>query len=79
MSTSIGASCAEVYLKQKRQKEKMKRMEEERARRGESSGANAIEDRKPTAVVGRSKVHPGNFTSLEDFAGNQNQGPSNAP
>ncbi|KAK8586680.1 hypothetical protein V6N13_085706 [Hibiscus sabdariffa] len=61
MSTSVGASCAEVYLMRKRQKEKMKRMEEERGKRGETSttaAANIHEDRKPTTVGGKSKVHP---------------------
>ncbi|KAK5785388.1 hypothetical protein PVK06_039970 [Gossypium arboreum] len=76
--SSIGASCAEVYLMRKRQKEKMKRMEEESVRRGETSGTTGtIEERKPT-VSGRNKVHPGNFTSLPDSAGNEYQGSSNA-
>ncbi|KAE8728269.1 hypothetical protein F3Y22_tig00004630pilonHSYRG00058 [Hibiscus syriacus] len=75
MSTSIGASCAKVYLMRKHQKEKMKRMEEERKSRGENSGA--IEEKKPTTVVGgRSKVHPGNFTSTADQT---QQGSNNAP
>ncbi|TYH28663.1 hypothetical protein ES288_A02G161800v1 [Gossypium darwinii] len=54
--SSVGASCAEVYVMQKRQKEKMKRMEEEKASRG------IEESTKPqphTVVVGRSKVQPG--------------------
>ena len=59
----------------KRQKEKMKRMEEERVRRGETSG---IEERKVGTVLGRSKVHPGNFTSHADSVGNGSQGSSNA-
>ncbi|XWS29487.1 hypothetical protein CRYUN_Cryun24cG0033000 [Craigia yunnanensis] len=73
--SSIGASCAEVYLMRKRQKEKMKRMEEERLRRGETSG---IKERKAGTVLGRSKVHPGNFTSPADSGGNESQGSSNA-
>lgn len=61
--SSIGASCADVYLKRKQQKEKMKKIEEERVKRGEitsSSGINNNEDRK---LGGRSKVHPSNFTN----------------
>ncbi|OMO55992.1 hypothetical protein CCACVL1_26835 [Corchorus capsularis] len=41
-----------------RQKEKLKRMEEERVRRGEIP---SHEERKAAAIAGRSKVHPGNF------------------
>ncbi|KAF3969578.1 hypothetical protein CMV_006642 [Castanea mollissima] len=57
--SSIAFSCAEVYVMKKRQKEKLKRMEEERANRGESSE----EERKVSgSTLGRSKkVHPGNF------------------
>ncbi|XVF15122.1 hypothetical protein REPUB_Repub09cG0122100 [Reevesia pubescens] len=76
--SSIGASCAEVYLMRKRQKEKMKRMEEERSvRRGETTG---IEEKKPAGtIVGRSKVHPGNFTSPDGSAGvGESQGSGNA-
>lgn len=50
--SSIGARSAEIYLMEKRQKEKLKRMEEERVRRGEVSG----EERKVTSVG--KKVHP---------------------
>ncbi|XVF17170.1 hypothetical protein REPUB_Repub10bG0096400 [Reevesia pubescens] len=75
--SSIGASCAEVYLMRKRQKEKMKRMEEERVRRGEITGI--IKERKPGTVSGRSKVHPGNFTSPADSAENiESKGSGNA-
>ncbi|XVE83213.1 hypothetical protein DITRI_Ditri16bG0069300 [Diplodiscus trichospermus] len=74
--SSIGASCAEVYLMRKRQKEKMKRIEEERVRRGESTG---IEEKKAGNIVGRSKVHPGNFTSTAGSAGIiESQGSGNA-
>ena len=59
----------------KRQKERMKRMEEERVKRGETSG---IKERKAGTVLVRSKVHPVNFTSPADSAGNESQGPSNA-
>ncbi|KAK8672906.1 hypothetical protein V6N13_111263 [Hibiscus sabdariffa] len=44
--SSIGASCAEVYVMRKRLKEKLKRMEEEKGHQT-----------KP-AVGGKSKVHP---------------------
>ncbi|EOX92223.1 hypothetical protein QQP08_003897 [Theobroma cacao] len=75
--SSIGASCAEVYLMRKRQKEKMKRMEEERVKRGETT--TGIEERKAGTIVGRSKVHPGNFTSPADSAaGNESLGTGNA-
>uniref|UniRef100_A0A2N9EUS9 Uncharacterized protein n=1 Tax=Fagus sylvatica TaxID=28930 RepID=A0A2N9EUS9_FAGSY len=59
--SSIGASCAEIYVMRKRQKEKLKRMEEERVRKGESS----VEESKVSgSTIGRSKkVHPGFFTS----------------
>ncbi|CAK7334495.1 unnamed protein product [Dovyalis caffra] len=65
--SSIGVACAEVYVKQKRQMEKMKRMEEERVGRGE----NVIEERKvggsSTSTSGKSKkkVHPGSFPGSE--------------
>ncbi|WRX11408.1 hypothetical protein QQP08_003895 [Theobroma cacao] len=75
--SSIGASCAEVYLMRKRQKEKMKRIEEERARRGETT--TGIEERKAGTLVGKSKVHPGNFTSPGDSAaGNESLEAGNA-
>lgn len=57
--SSIGARSAEIFVMQKRQKEKMKRMEEERVRKGEVSGD---QERKVVASsgVGKSnKVHPG--------------------
>ncbi|KAH1113782.1 hypothetical protein J1N35_007160 [Gossypium stocksii] len=77
--SSVGASCAEVYVMQKQQKEKMKRMEEEKASRG------IEESTKPqphTGVVGRSKVHPG--PAMPDSANvsiseNQGSGDINAP
>ncbi|ESW35614.1 hypothetical protein PHAVU_001G249700 [Phaseolus vulgaris] len=54
--SSIGARSAEIYIMEKRQKEKMKRMEEERVRRGEVSS----EERKVTSSsVGKNKIHPG--------------------
>lgn len=64
--SSIGASCAQIYVMKKRQKENMKKMEEERVRRGESS----VEERKAgSSTVGMSKkVHPGYFPS-QDSAG----------
>ncbi|KAL9393603.1 hypothetical protein Peur_012888 [Populus x canadensis] len=64
--SSIGVACAEVYVKQKRQMEKMKRMEEERVRRGE----NVIDERTlggstSTSGKGKNMVHPGNFPGSE--------------
>ncbi|KAJ6682567.1 hypothetical protein OIU74_020742 [Salix koriyanagi] len=55
---SIGVTCAEVYAKRKLLMEKMKRMEEERVRRGE----NVIDDRNGK---GKIKVHPGDFPGSE--------------
>jgi hypothetical protein len=64
--SSIGFACAEVYVKQKRQMEKIKRMEEERVRRGES----VVEEEKvggsaSTSGKCKKKVHPGNFPASE--------------
>jgi len=60
--SSIGLACAEVYVKQKRQMEKIKRMEEERVRRGES----VVEKVGGSASTsGKKKVHPGNFPAAE--------------
>lgn len=54
--SSIGARSAEIYVMEKRQKEKLKRMEVERVRRGEVS----TEERKEiSSSVGKNKVHPG--------------------
>ncbi|KAF9681930.1 hypothetical protein SADUNF_Sadunf05G0054400 [Salix dunnii] len=55
---SIGVTCAEVYVKQKLLMEKMKRIEEERVRRGE----NVIDDRNGK---GKNKVYPGYFPGSE--------------
>ncbi|PON65265.1 hypothetical protein PanWU01x14_117820 [Parasponia andersonii] len=67
--SSIGASCAGVYVMQKRQKEKMERMEEERARRGESQDnkvAGSGRSGGGSNTLGRSKkIHPGNFPGAE--------------
>ncbi|KAI9391433.1 hypothetical protein POPTR_007G086400v4 [Populus trichocarpa] len=75
--SSIGVACAEVYVKQKRQMEKIKRMEEERVRRGESVveedkvGGSASTSGKckkkvhPDKCLGKKKVHPGNFPASE--------------
>lgn len=54
--SSIGARSAEIYVMQKRQKEKMKMMEEERVRRGDVC---AEEKKVATSSVGKTnKVHP---------------------
>ncbi|KAK5843330.1 hypothetical protein PVK06_005783 [Gossypium arboreum] len=77
--SSVGASCAEVYVMQKRQKEKMKRMEEEKASRG------IEESTKPqphTVVVGRSKVQPGQAapdSASVSVSEKQGSGDANAP
>ncbi|AES72268.1 hypothetical protein MtrunA17_Chr3g0124511 [Medicago truncatula] len=58
--SSIGARSAEIFVMQKRMKEKMKIMEEEKVRRGEVSGDD--QNRKVQAnssTIGKNKVHPG--------------------
>ncbi|KAG2711803.1 hypothetical protein I3843_04G087500 [Carya illinoinensis] len=66
--SSIGASCAAVYVMKKRQEEKLKRMEEkERVKRGSEKIG---EDGKVDGSVGRSKkVHPKHFPISQDSAG----------
>ena len=55
--SSIGASSAEIYVMRKKQKEKLKKMEEERVRAGD---AGAKEKGVSQSAGGRSnKVHPG--------------------
>lgn len=61
--SSIGARSAEIFVMQKRQKEKMKRMEEERIIRGKVSVDHQkikVENNSSTIIIGKSKVHPGN-------------------
>ncbi|KAJ6916893.1 hypothetical protein NC652_019331 [Populus alba x Populus x berolinensis] len=58
--SSIGVACAVVYVKQKRQMEKIKRMEEERVRRVGGSASTSGKCKK--------KVHPGNFPASESEA-----------
>ncbi|CAK9173023.1 unnamed protein product [Ilex paraguariensis] len=64
--SSTGASFAHVYVQQNRQKEKMKRMEEEKGRGVEDGGGERkVEDDKG----GKSnKIHPGGSIS-SDSAG----------
>lgn len=64
---SIGASCAGVYVMQKRQIEKMERKQaEERARRGESGVDQGRNKQAAAGAAGRNKkVHPGNFPAAE--------------
>jgi hypothetical protein len=67
--SSIAASWAQVHVMQKRQEEKLKRTEEERVKRGETSGN--VEERKVggSEAPGKSKkVHPGDFPP-QDSAG----------
>ncbi|RDX63765.1 hypothetical protein CR513_57768, partial [Mucuna pruriens] len=54
--SSIGALSAEIFVMEKRQKEKMKTMEEERVQRGEVS---AEERKVAISSAGKKKVHPG--------------------
>ena len=55
---------------QKRQKEKMERMKEESARKGESTEDNKVS--RGSSVLGKGKkVHPGNFPGVDS---SQNQG-----
>ena len=52
--SSLGASFASVYVQQKRQEEKLKKMEEGRERSGEARGETGSSKR------GKSKkIHPG--------------------
>ncbi|CAL5203852.1 unnamed protein product [Lathyrus oleraceus] len=61
--SSIGARSAEIFVMQKRQKEKMKKMEEERVRRGEvirSDDQNRkVQASSDSSSIGKNKVHPG--------------------
>ncbi|KAI4317221.1 hypothetical protein L6164_025111 [Bauhinia variegata] len=55
--SSIGARSAEIYVMRKRQKEKMKRMEEERV--GDAQ-ERKLGTSSTNPIVGKSKkVHPG--------------------
>ncbi|EXB80856.1 hypothetical protein L484_020115 [Morus notabilis] len=63
---SIGASCAGVYVMQKRQIEKMERKEaEERARSGESGVDKDHRNNKAAGAGRNKKVHPGSFPATE--------------
>ncbi|KAJ0096853.1 hypothetical protein Patl1_27378 [Pistacia atlantica] len=59
MSTSIGASYAAVHVMTKKQKEKMKRMEEERVVK--SSTDDQVAPNSNGSKIAKNKVHPGNF------------------
>ncbi|KAL8475044.1 hypothetical protein ACS0TY_030716 [Phlomoides rotata] len=62
--SSIGASYAHVYVQQKRQKEKMKKMEEQKAKNGQTENRVIVDEGKTSC---RSKrVHPQNFMSPAD-------------
>ncbi|KAK8716260.1 hypothetical protein V6N13_043576 [Hibiscus sabdariffa] len=70
--SSIGARCAEVYVMRKRQKEKMKRMEEERG------------DQTRPVAGGKSKVHPSGPPRADSAASasarvSETQGSGHAP
>ncbi|KAA8530912.1 hypothetical protein F0562_005629 [Nyssa sinensis] len=66
--SSVGASCAKAYVQQKHSEEKMKKMEEERARSGEGgAGDKKVDD---GSKGGKSKkIHPGSFPP-KDSTGN---------
>ncbi|KAL0461213.1 UNVERIFIED_CONTAM: hypothetical protein Slati_0008900 [Sesamum latifolium] len=60
--SSTGASYANLYVQQKRQKEKLMRMEQERG--GEKAVSSGVDDcNKSSAGSRNKKVHPGNFLS----------------
>ncbi|KAL5818295.1 hypothetical protein ACOSQ4_022137 [Xanthoceras sorbifolium] len=71
--SSIGASCAEVYVMRKRHKERLQRREEERVRRGGEVGVNNEEEAERVkgdvgSVFARSnkkKIHPENFSGVD--------------
>ncbi|KAF5458098.1 hypothetical protein F2P56_022159 [Juglans regia] len=69
--SSIGFSCAAVYVMKKRQEEKLKRMEEkERVKRsGEKRGEDGKLAVDGSTVGRREKVHPGHFPVSQDSAG----------
>ncbi|TXG60527.1 hypothetical protein EZV62_015100 [Acer yangbiense] len=69
--SSIGASCAEVYVMKKRHKERLQRREEERVRRGNEVGVIEETERVKGGGGGsvflrinKSKIHPGNFSGV---------------
>lgn len=65
--SSTGASYAHVYVQQKRQKERLRKIEEERAKKVDNHGdviINVVDDDDHSSVKSGSrnkKVHPGNF------------------
>ncbi|KAJ7956878.1 hypothetical protein O6P43_023253 [Quillaja saponaria] len=64
--SSIGASYAGVYVMKKHQKEKMKRMEDERVKRGDVVISSTEERKVGGSGVSRSnKVHPGTNSAGE--------------
>ncbi|KAM7517428.1 hypothetical protein LguiB_016390 [Lonicera macranthoides] len=64
--SSIGASFSHIYVQQNRQKEKMKRKEEERVKRGEADvGERLFGSNKRDKIK---KIHPTEFSSLDLMA-----------
>ncbi|KAJ4715644.1 hypothetical protein OWV82_013977 [Melia azedarach] len=63
--SSIGASSAAVYVKRKHYEEKLKRLEEERIKRGENNNNKNYEDGSSAFRKRNTKVHPGNFPGTE--------------
>ncbi|CAK9166941.1 unnamed protein product, partial [Ilex paraguariensis] len=67
--SSTGASFAHVYVQQKRQREKMKRMEEERGRSGNDGAGGAEEKNVGNGKGGKSKkIHPDGGSVSSDSA-----------
>lgn len=71
--SSLGASCARVYIMEKQQKEKLKKMEEERLVRT-SDGVGKERRSNESSSFGKSqKIHPGNFGSSESAKSNSDK------
>lgn len=69
--SSIGASFSQIYVQQKRQKEKMKRMEEERRKREEADVGERLFDNNKRGKI--KKIHPTEFSSLDLMAENKRE------
>ncbi|KAL2246573.1 UNVERIFIED_CONTAM: hypothetical protein Sindi_2509600 [Sesamum indicum] len=69
--SSTGASYAHVYVQQKRQKEKLMRMEQERG--SEKAIAGSVGDSNKSAGSRNKKVHPRNFMSPDLSPGSGGQ------
>ncbi|KAL3728781.1 hypothetical protein ACJRO7_033372 [Eucalyptus globulus] len=63
--SSIGASCANVYVMKKRQEEKLKKLEEEGRKRDKSDGEDKVggdgnDSNSNSGFARNKKVHPHN-------------------